>query len=131
LDVSMDDLLGHAEPAVRPPLRTPSDHAAPASPGRESLDWLPAEGGPLSLPSSSAHPSVRSHFALDDVKSDDSRFAVDSQRRAPAVSFEGLLMREGELMSKLHDLLHSPLGPGIARIIEELHLMIPKGRNSS
>jgi hypothetical protein len=40
-------------------------------------------------------------------------------------------MREGELMSKLHDLLHSPLGPGIARIIEELHLMIPKSRNST
>ena len=40
-------------------------------------------------------------------------------------------MREGELMSKLHDLLHSPLGMGIARIIEELHTMIPRNRNLS
>ena len=33
-------------------------------------------------------------------------------------------------MSKLHDLLHSPMGAGVARIVDDLHGMIGKGRNS-
>ena len=37
-------------------------------------------------------------------------------------------MREGELMSKLHDLLHSPLGTGIARIVDELHAVVTRNR---
>ncbi len=49
----------------------------------------------------------------------------------PRSVFDGLLMREGELMSKLHDLLHSPMGSGIARIIDELHQMGPKSKNLS
>lgn len=43
---------------------------------------------------------------------------------------EGVLMREGELMSKLHDLLHSPVGAGVARILDDLHGLIPRARHS-
>jgi hypothetical protein len=39
-------------------------------------------------------------------------------------------MREGELMSKLHDLLHSPVGAGVARILDDLHGLIPRARHS-
>jgi hypothetical protein len=34
-------------------------------------------------------------------------------------------------MSKLHDLLHSPLGDGVTRIVDELHDMLPRTRASS
>ena len=34
-------------------------------------------------------------------------------------------------MSKLHDLLHSSMGSGIARIIDELHQMGAKSKNLS
>ena len=33
-------------------------------------------------------------------------------------------------MSKLHDLLHSPIGNGVVRILEELHGMLPRSRSS-
>ena len=33
-------------------------------------------------------------------------------------------------MSKLHDLLHSPIGNGVVRILEELHVMLPRSRSS-
>ena len=56
----------------------------------------------------------------------DERFGVEIPRRGHLASFDSLLMREGELMSKLHDLLHSPMGPGIARIVDDLHVMIGK-----
>jgi hypothetical protein len=68
---------------------------------------------------------------MDDERTDDARFAGDRERRTPALVFDGLLMREGELMSKLHDLLHSPMGSGIARIIDELHQMGPRSKNLS
>jgi hypothetical protein len=42
-----------------------------------------------------------------------------------------MLMREGELMSKLHDLLHSSMGSGVARIVDDLHAMLGRPRNSS
>jgi hypothetical protein len=47
------------------------------------------------------------------------------------MSFDSLLLREGELMSKLHEILRSPLGTGAARIIDELHLIVAKSRNLS
>jgi hypothetical protein len=70
---------------------------------------------------------------MDDERADEARFTGDRDRdrRTPALVFDGLLMREGELMSKLHDLLHSPMGTGIARIIDELHQMTPKSKNLS
>jgi transcriptional regulator with XRE-family HTH domain len=130
LDVSMDDLLGNTEPASGPAIRPAADHSSLPARKREISDWIPSEGGPLSLPSANQLGS-HSHFAgIEQDRPEDARFAVESQRRA-APTYETLLMREGELMSKLHDLLHSPLGTGIARILDELHTMIPKNRNLS
>ncbi len=134
LDVSMDDLLGNTEPSIPPSQRSGLEYATSGSRGRDMADWLPAEGGPLSLPGSShGHASSYAHIApQDDAKGDDPRFANEAQvRRGAGAGFDSLLMREGELMSKLHDLLHSGLGPGIARVVDELHQMIPRSRSLS
>ena len=48
-------------------------------------------------------------------------FAVDADIPVKTNGHESIYVREGELMSKLHDLLHSPIGDGVARILEELH----------
>src|SRR4051794_9417774 len=121
LDVSMDDLLGHADKPPQPAARSSHDHMTVAMRGREIADWIPAEGAPLTLPPSGTQFKPRAQFAhMDDERGDDVRFSSDRERRTPALVFDGLLMREGELMSKLHDLLHSPMGSGIARIIDEL-----------
>ena len=130
LDVSMDDLLGHAEPTSGHATRPSVDHPSVSARVRDMGDWMPSEGGPLALPPG-AQPSLSHYAALDQDRADDARFGVEPQRRSGAAVYEGLLMREGELMSKLHDLLHSPLGMGIARIIDELHTMIPRNRNLS
>src|SRR5512144_1125995 len=47
LDVSMDDLLGNPEPSGSRPGKEPS---IAGSRLHEFGDWLPAEGGPLSVP---------------------------------------------------------------------------------
>jgi transcriptional regulator with XRE-family HTH domain len=132
LDVSMDDLLGHADSAPHSTARTSHEHITVATRGRDIADWIPAEGAPLTLPATVSHAKPRPQYAhMEDERTDDARFAGDRERRAPALVFDGLLMREGELMSKLHDLLHSPMGSGIARIIDELHQMGAKSKNLS
>ena len=93
-------------------------------------DWIPSEGGALSIPASNTHVGNHHHLvSLEEPRLEDTRFGVEAQRRGVTASFENLLMREGELMSKLHDLLHSPLGSGIARIVDELHLVVTRSRN--
>jgi transcriptional regulator with XRE-family HTH domain len=131
LDVSMDDLLGNTEPASGPVMRSAGDHTPSPARKREISDWIPSEGGPLALPSGTQLGSHSPYAGLEQDRPEEARFAVESQRRAAAPTYETLLMREGELMSKLHDLLHSPLGTGIARILDELHTMIPRNRNLS
>ena len=49
---------------------------------------------------------------------------MESPIPSKANGHESIFVREGELMSKLHDLLHSPIGDGVARVIEELHTLL-------
>lgn len=128
LDVSMDDLLGHAEPANGHASRLPVERASGVGRERDMADWMPSEGGPLAMPAGAAS-ATRPHYAnLELGNGEDARFGIEPQRRLATGVQEGLQMRGGELMSKLHDLLHSPLGLGIARVIDELHTMIPRNR---
>jgi transcriptional regulator with XRE-family HTH domain len=121
LDVPMEDLLGFE-----------SDNESPHSqPDRGGLtrprvlpQWEPAEGGPLSLP---AVGTVRA-ASIGSVQ--ESRFGVEADLASRSNGHEAMYLREGELMSKLHDLLHSPIGNGVVRIIEELHGMLPRSRSS-
>jgi transcriptional regulator with XRE-family HTH domain len=132
LDVSMEDLLGRADSAPHSSARPSHEHLTVATRGRDLADWIPTAGAPVTLRSTASHTKPRAPFArMDDERTDDTRFATDRERRAPALLIDGVLMRQGELMSKLHDLLHSPMGSGIARIIDELHQMSPKSNNLS
>jgi hypothetical protein len=139
LDVSMDELLGHMESSphgqahahAQSHVRSTTDHAPAASRPRELGDWMPSEGGPLHLPAHQSYSSQAHSVGREETRGEEPRAAVEAYRARSTTSLEPLLMREGELMSKLHDLLHSPMGPGIARIIDELLLMLPRTRNLS
>ena len=130
LDVSMDELLGNPDSTGHSAPRPSSDLSYAASRMHDFNDWIPSEGGALSIPASNAHVGNHHHLvSLEEPRLEDTRFGAEAQRRGVTASFENLLMREGELMSKLHDLLHSPLGSGIARIVDELHLVVTRSRN--
>jgi transcriptional regulator with XRE-family HTH domain len=122
LSVPMEDLLG-GEEQVESDLAT-DDRSATNRRARGAFDWVPGEGGPL------AFPSMSSFKNLSAVATDDSRFGIEPPLQTKMNGHESIFVREGELMSKLHDLLHSPVGDGVARIVEELHSMLPRTRPS-
>jgi transcriptional regulator with XRE-family HTH domain len=122
LSVPMEDLLGHEE-QPEPDLAIP-DRATNGRRPRGVYDWLPLEGGPLTLP------PVTNFKSLSGVGNDDSRFAIEPPVQTKTNGHESIFLREGELMSKLHDLLHSPVGDGVACILEELHMLLPRSRSS-
>src|SRR5689334_17705923 len=112
LEVSMDELLGNPEPLGSRPGKESSNAGSRL---RDFDEWLPSEGGPLSVPPGSSHVGNHQHvLALDEPRLEETRFGCETLRRGGATGPDNLLMREGELMSKLHDLLHSSLGAGIA-----------------
>lgn len=127
LDVSMEELLGNTESAGQTQGRL--NHESVMAPrGREFSDWIPGEGGPLALPGGPQSSSVGQVGTPEEARNEE-RFGNESLRRG-SVGFDSLLMREGELMSKLHDLLHSPMGAGIARLVDDLHLMLARPKSS-
>jgi transcriptional regulator with XRE-family HTH domain len=120
LEVPMEDLLGEEAAAL-------GVHAVAERPdvprrSRGIADWVTSEGVPLSMPSGS------NFRPLTAVGSDDLHFKMDSGFSTKAVGHDSMYFREGELMSKLHELLHSPLGEGVARIVEEFHSLLPRSR---
>ena len=131
LDVSMDDLLGHAEAAPHSQRNGNGDRAAAASRIRDFTSWMPEEGRPLSFAANHSHATAHAHFSgLSENRNDEPRLGADPQRR-PVNGFDMLLVREGELMSKLHELLYSPLGVGIARILDDLYQLTAKAKSLS
>jgi transcriptional regulator with XRE-family HTH domain len=120
LEVPMEDLLGHEEETDETQAGAERVQLPRRSPGL--YDWVPSEGGPLSMP------SVSNFRALSATAPDDLRFAIETVTPSKTNGHESIYVREGELMSKLHDLLHSPIGESVARIVEELHTVIPRSR---
>jgi transcriptional regulator with XRE-family HTH domain len=121
LEVPMEDLLEHEDQndeASATPVRSASSRRT-----HGLYDWLPSEGGPLAMPSGTSFKD------LSDAE--ESRFAVEAPLATKSNGHESLFLREGELMSKLHDLIHSPIGDGVARIVDELHVLLPKCRSSN
>ncbi len=111
LDVSMEALLGHdgSKPT------NPAGAAQPLARGRAlSSEWYPAEGAALT-----AH-TPRPIGKFDG--SDGARFAVEHV----APMEHGVLTRERDLAAKLHELLASPFGEAVARILEETYRMLPQ-----
>ncbi len=119
LDVSMETLLGHVDGTNPVDGATTGANRKP----RTNAEWLPSEGGPLAVPT---------HRAVATVESiEGARFAVEPQSLATHTT-EGLVpQRERDLAWKLHELLASPLGEGIARIIEESYRILPQARRLS
>ena len=122
LEVPMEDLLGHEDELDES--QGGSERIAPTRRSPGLYDWLPSEGGPLAMP------SIGNFRALSPTASDDLRFAIETNSPAKTNGHESIYVREGELMSKLHDLLHSSIGESVARIVEELHVALPRSRSS-
>lgn len=115
LDVSMETLLGHAE----------SNHATAGSNGsgnghsaaaRVLSDWLPSEGTPLTA----MLPRTAARFDHSEV----SRFGVEY-----VPGHDGsTLGRERELVMKFHELLATPYGEAVAKIVDEAYRLLPSTR---
>ena len=121
LEVPMEDLLGHEDGGVEsPPM---SDSLGNSHRSRGLYDWVASDGGPLSLPPVSTLKTMSANGP------DDKRFKMESSTPVKTNGHDSIFVREGELMSKLHDLLHSPMGDGVARILEEMHALIPRSRS--
>jgi transcriptional regulator with XRE-family HTH domain len=120
LEVPMEDLLGN-EAHSEQPLTAAAIAGATRRP-RALYDWVAADRGPLAMPNGSSFKAI--------AAGDESRFAVEPSAQAKNNGQDSIYLREGELMSKLHDLIHSPIGDGVARIVEELHLLLPRARAS-
>ena len=81
-------------------------------------EWLPSEGGPLG-------DAWRRQFQDAAVAAErESHFTVEPPIASKTNGHDSIFVREGELMSKLHDLIHSPIGDGVARIVDELHVLL-------
>jgi transcriptional regulator with XRE-family HTH domain len=114
LDVSMDTLLGHVE----------AGHAA-AGLGlhggggvgpRVLSDWMPSEGAPLAA--MAAKPLGKFDHG------ETSRFASEFG----AGHDGGVTGRERELAMKFHEVLGSPFGEAVARIVDETYRLLPQAR---
>jgi len=121
LNVPMEDLLGHEHLAES--MHSAGDFS-PSHRSRPLQDWIPAEGGPLTIPGNA---NFKGHSPSDE---DDSRFSVHTATHPRTTMHDAIYLREGELMAKLHDLIHSPMGDGVARLVEELHSLLPRARSS-
>ena len=109
----METLLGHTEA-----VNGNGTQAAPGSIGRRPRtngDWFPLEGAPLAMN------TPRSSPKLDELVSN--RFGLEFSTSSNGL--ENGLGRERDLMSKLHELLASPLAEPIARIVEESYRLLP------
>lgn len=118
LDVSMDTLLGHGEP-MSAQARSPRGNGTSSSTGwtRGSMEWYPAEGTPMATPG----PRLMPRFEV----SEGPRFTSDFAP-APANGYDGgPSNRERELTTKFHELLSSPFGDAVARIVEETFRLLP------
>jgi transcriptional regulator with XRE-family HTH domain len=123
LEVPMEDLLG-MEDQPEQPVMAPERHGLPRR-SRGLHEWLPSEGGPLAMPGGGS-----SFKTMSVPSSDETRFTVESPIATKGNGFDSLYGRERDLMSKLHDLLHSPIGDGVACIVDELHTLLPRNRTS-
>jgi len=109
LDVSMDALMGHTEGLDSATALHPQ-----ASASGSAGDWFPVEGAPLQAA------APRSGLKADD----DAHFASEC-----SPGYEGNpAARERDLMLKLHELMASPYGDAVARILDETHRLLPSAK---
>src|SRR5262249_37285452 len=121
LDVPMEELLGSsAESEAASP--TADRHSSGRIP-RAKFGWAPTEEGPV-------RGKVGAAFTgLTPARADEMRPTTDSLVKPRTIGPEMPFAREGELMSKLHDLLHSHLGECITKIVDDLHEVLSEVRS--
>lgn len=122
LDVPMDELLGNSpDTEALPPV---SDRPPTYRPSRNRLGWAGVEESLVpraSLP----------HGVTVAALSESTRGLVDLSAMARPNNGDRSFAREGELIAKLHDLIHSPFGDCITSIVDDLHQVLSQvGRDS-
>ncbi|GAC1468354.1 MAG: hypothetical protein NVSMB9_10950 [Isosphaeraceae bacterium] len=112
LDVPMENLLGNTEPHEA--LSFPTVPSEPSMRPRGQISgWYPAEGVTMASRSGTRYDSAElGRFGKEYLPGHDG----------------ATLSRERELVNKLHDVLASPFGDAIARIVEESHRLLPSPR---
>jgi transcriptional regulator with XRE-family HTH domain len=122
LDVPMEDLLGNG--AESETTMSPAGRQPLARPNGVAFGWTPTEEGPV-------RPRVAASFtSVAPAIPEDSRNATEAFVKPRALGTETPFAREGELMSKLHDLLHSPLGDCITSVVDDLHRILVQVRSA-
>jgi transcriptional regulator with XRE-family HTH domain len=121
LDVPMEDLLGNGEADTTPP---PAGRHAAAQGHRGKHGW--SAGG-----ETMANGKVgATHGGLVPPVNEEPRLNTELLSKPRPLGPEAVYAREGELMSKLHDLLHSPFGECITGVVDGLHRVLIQGRSA-
>ncbi len=115
LEVPMETLLGYQEAGTVALSSFLSSHGPRRAP--QKVEWVPSEGGPLTTATSPSDALMERAETL--------RFGVESRPSPAKAPDVPAAARERDLTGKFLDLLSSPLGEGIARIIEETHRLLP------
>jgi transcriptional regulator with XRE-family HTH domain len=117
LEVPMDELLGNSAEIEAVP-QPAVDRSPTFRLGRNRMGWRSSDASP-------ALNRVGSSFgAMAAALVDDARHAVESPARPRDNGVEKPFAREGELMAKLHDLIHSPFGDCITSVVDDLHQVL-------
>jgi transcriptional regulator with XRE-family HTH domain len=122
LDVPMEDLLGGGDEsdATLSSVKRP----AAARTDRARFGWPPTEEGPVRSKMAGSFASATPSLG------DEPRVAADAFVKTRTPGIETPFAREGELMSKLHELIHSPLGECITRVVDDLHRILSQVRSA-
>ncbi len=115
LEVPMETLLGYQE-AGTTALSSFLSFNGPRKASHKA-EWIPSEGGPMTTASSTSDGMMERAETL--------RFGVESRPSPSKAPDSPTVTREQDLTRKFLNLLASPLGEGIARIVEETHRLMP------
>lgn len=118
LDVPMEDLLGGASEESG---GVPGGRPQASRPQRGRLEWTPSDPSPVRPKMATAY-----HGVAPAMGDDGSSAEAFVKPRSSAV--EAPYIREGELMAKLHDLIHSPFGECITGVVDDLHRILAQIR---
>lgn len=119
LEVPMEELLGNGLEADAGP-----SQGLRATVGRSKFGWSPTEEGPVLS-------KVASPFAAGTPGlGEEGRVGSEGFVKARSLAGDTPFVREGELMSKLHDLLHSPFGDCITSVVDDLHRILCQVRSA-
>ena len=121
LEVPMEDLLGSgSEPEVT---MSPAGRQQPAQASRPKFAWMPTEEGPVRT-------KVASFPPVGASLGDEPRIPAEAFVKPRSLGSETPYAREGELMAKLHDLIHSPFGECITSVVDDLHRILLQVRSA-